>query len=453
MKTADKKIMVVASDRSLCDRIEDLWDHGPISIDCEPNLSYVLSQFERTTYDVLIITSKAFVKDEIEGIELLEVLSVRCPITQVVFLAEPQHIELALSAIQAGGYQYGKFPISDMELKLLIEAAVANQPEMGQNLLLKDGAIDQFPNIVGESDAMMEVFKLIEQAAVTDIPILITGETGTGKDLVAQAIHNKSLRNGGPFVPVHIGALPSELIGSELFGHEKGAFTGAGSRQEGKFEQGNGGTVFLDEIGTIDEKMQISLLRLLEQKRFHRLGGSALIDVDVRLVAATNENLLEMVEQGKFREDLYFRLDVFRISLPPLRERQGDLRLLLDVFVENYATEFQKPKPNVGIEFLQFVEGYEWPGNIRELKHIIQRAVLVCEGKTLLPEHLPPRLRKVEPNSRRVCFDVGTSLDEIEREMILRTLDMTDNNRKEAAELLGISRRSLYNKLNKHDIS
>lgn len=453
MATSEIHIMVIASDRALCDRIEHLWDQGPVVVDCEPSLQHSLSQFEKKTYDVLILTSNVFQLDEIKGVEFLEVLSASCAITQVIFLAEPQHIEMAFEAIQVGGYQYAKFPISDTELKLLIEAALNHRPEMGSNRFLRGEIDNRFPNIVGKSQVMMDVFKQIEQAAGTDIPILITGETGTGKDLVAQAIHNKSQRKEGPFVPVHIGALPSDLIGSELFGYEKGAFTGALDRKEGKFEQGNGGTVFLDEIGTIDEKMQISLLRLLEQKRFHRLGGSTLLDVDVRLVAATNENLTEMVEQGKFREDLYFRLDVFRIALPPLRDRAGDLKLLVDVFVSTFAQEFEKKISGLDPAFLQFIEGYDWPGNIRELKHIVQRAVLVCEGDTLLADHLPPRFRKVEQPQNRVYFDVGTPLDDIEREMIVRTLEMTDNNRKEAAELLGISRRSLYNKLKKHHIS
>lgn len=450
--SASIHMMIVASDRALCDRIASVWRQGSIGLDCEPSLQHVLSRFEKKTYDVLIITSNVFKGHEIEGLEFLELLTARCSVTQIIFLSEPQHIEMALTAIQAGGYQYAKFPISDTELRLLIETAIANRPESGHNLFLKENVSDRFPNIVGQSRTMLDVFKQIEQAAVTDIPILITGETGTGKDLVANAIHNKSKRKDGVFIPVHIGSLPSELVGSELFGHEKGAFTGALSQQKGKFEQGNGGTVFLDEIGTIDEKMQISLLRLLEQKRFHRLGGSSLIDVDVRFVAATNENLLERVEKGCFREDLYYRLDVFRIALPPLRDREGDIKLLLDVFVENYSQEFQKNIRRIDSGFVQMLESYDWPGNIRELQHIVQRSVLVCEKSTLLPEHLPPRFQKSEAIKHRVYFDVGTPLDDVEHEMILRTLDMTQNNRKEAAELLGISRRSLYNKLKKYNI-
>jgi len=447
------QMMVVAPDRALCDRIASFWQQGPIALDCEPSLQHVLGQFEKKTYDVLLVTSNVFKDNEIEGIEFLEVLTARCSVTQIIFLSEPQHIEMAFSAIQAGGYQYAKFPISDTELKLLIETAITNRPEAGRNLLLKETVVDRFPNIVGQSRCMLDVFKQIEQAAVTDIPILITGETGTGKDLVANAIHNKSKRQDGVFIPVHIGSLPSELVGSELFGHEKGAFTGALRQQKGKFEQGDGGTVFLDEIGTIDEKMQISLLRLLEQKRFHRLGGRALIDVDVRFVVATNENLFEKVEAGLFREDLYYRLDVFRIALPPLRDREGDLKVLVDLFVDTYAEEFQKRIRRIDHDFIQLLEAYAWPGNIRELKHIVQRAVLVCEKGSLLPEHLPPRFQKIEEMKHRIYFDVGTPLDDVEHEMILRTLDLTQNNRKEAAKLLGISRRSLYNKLKKYNIT
>ena len=306
--------------------------------------------------------------------------------------------------------------------------------------------------IVGQSPQMQKVYQQIEWAAASDIPVLITGETGTGKDLVAQAIHRCSKRRENPFIPVNMGAIPSELVGSELFGHEKGAFTGAVERYEGKFEQGNGGTVFLDEVGSIDEKVQVSLLRLLEEKSLFRLGGSKHFDIDVRLVAATNANLTEKMQKGLFRQDLYYRLDVFCIHLPPLRERLGDLKLLIESFALRYYCQFQKKILKIAPACYSVLEAYQWPGNIRELKNVIQRAVLVCDESILTLEHLPPRFRENSGVEPTITFEVGTPLGEMERQMILRVLAMTDNNRTRAAEVLGISRRVLYNKLSKHKI-
>jgi transcriptional regulator with PAS, ATPase and Fis domain len=281
---------------------------------------------------------------------------------------------------------------------------------------------------------------------------LILGERGTGKDLVAQAIHQQTKRRNGPYILVNLGALPQELVGSELFGHEKGAFTGALERREGKFEQARDGSILLDEISTIDEKVQVSLLRLIEQKNFQRLGGKRTISTNVRLIAASNQNLAETVEQGMFRKDLYYRLDVFRIMMPALRERAGDVVLLVDEFIRRYNKTFQKNILGISPECISLLESYDWPGNVRELKNVIQRAVLVCEGEVLLTEHMPPRFKPDKTVRPRVTFEVGTALEEVEREMITRALAMTRNNRKRAAELLGISRRALYNKLKKHSI-
>ncbi|MFH1834040.1 MAG: sigma 54-interacting transcriptional regulator, partial [bacterium] len=236
-------------------------------------------------------------------------------------------------------------------------------------------------------------------------------------------------------------------------GHEKGAFTGAVERRAGSFEQANEGTVFLDEIGTIDERVQVSLLRLIEQKKFHRLGGRQLVSCDIRLIAATNADLMELVRDGVFREDLFYRLDVFRITLPPLGDRQGDFPLLIDEFVRRYNEMFEKRVRGIAPECISLLEAHTWPGHVRELKNVIQRAVLVCEGDVIMVNDLPPRFGSGQGRSHpTVAFRVGTTLDEVEREMIVRTLADTDNNRKRAAELLGISRRALYNRLRKHRI-
>ena len=453
MNKAQVHIIIASQDVELVRQMERIFPRRTC-VTWEPNLDRVLGRFEDETFDVLVITGGAFQTGKVDGIELLEVIATQSPVTQILFLAYREDLGIAMSALKAGSYQYARLPVGDEELKLLAQSAMERQPQGGMNRLLKAGKAEApYEEIAGKSEVLQEVYNQIRQAAATDIPVLLQGETGTGKDLVAKAIHRESARSTGPFVPVNLGAVPSELVGSELFGHEKGAFTGALEQRAGKFEMGNHGSVFLDEIGTIDEKVQVSLLRLIEQKKLHRLGGRKLFETDVRLIASTNEELSTLVQLGKFREDLFYRLDVFRISLPPLRQRQGDILLLVEEFLRRYGRSFQKNIHGVSPECAGLLDAYEWPGNIRELKNVIQRAVLVCEGNELGIEHLPPRFRKEEAVRSTVTFEVGTPLHEVEREMVVQALSATRNNRKRAAELLGISRRSLYNKLHKHGIN
>jgi DNA-binding NtrC family response regulator len=447
------RIMAVEKKAHLADRLTHLFAKDPIEVHRESSIDRVIERFESEAYDVLVITSAAFKVGQTDGIELVEVIATNSPVTQIIFLTESEDIQTAMAALKAGTYQYAKLPIEDEELQLLIEAALEKRPLYGTNLFLEAKKHEvKLEQLVGRSKSMQEVYRQIRQAAVTDMPILLEGETGTGKDLAAQAIHEQSERKDGPYVAVNLGALPSELVGSELFGHEKGAFTGATGRREGKFEQAQDGTVFLDEIATIDAKVQISLLRLIEQKTFQRLGGKKTIQTNARLITASNQNLPDLVEQGHFRKDLYFRLDVFRILMPPLRDRAGDVVLLIDEFLKRFNRSFKKNIVGVTPECISLLESYDWPGNVRELKNVIQRAVLVCEGEILLPDHLPPRFRPGKPAPGKVSFEIGTPLQEIEREMIVRVLAAAQNNRKRAADLLGISRRALYNKLKKHSI-
>jgi DNA-binding NtrC family response regulator len=298
------------------------------------------------------------------------------------------------------------------------------------------------------------VIRQIKDAAAVDIPVLITGETGTGKDLVAAAIHRQSRRKEKPYVAVNMGAMAPELIASEVFGHEKGAFTGAADARAGIFEQASGGTVFLDEIATMDEKTQISLLRVLEEKAFRRVGGAKNIGVDVRIIAATNENLESKVAEKRFRDDLFYRLNVFHISVPPLRERVGAVTVLTDHFLTQFAAMYGKQIERVSHETYRMLRRYPWPGNIRELKNVIQTAVLMVDGKELTPEFLPSRIREAAdggaPREDVMCsFQVGVTLDAVEKELIRITLSRVGGNKKLAASILGISRRALYNKINR----
>jgi DNA-binding NtrC family response regulator len=448
-------IRIIAVDKTaqLAQRLSEIFAQDDVEVFRELSIDRVLERFESEPYDVLIITGAAFQEGDIDGIGLLEIIAANSPMTQILFLVEPRDIQTAMSALKAGTYQYAKLPLGDDELRLLVKTAIEKRPLYGTNIFLEAKKHEvKFEKLIGQSKPMQEVYRQIRQAAVTDMPILILGETGTGKDLAAQAIHQQSDRRNGPYIVVNLGALPSELVGSELFGHEKGAFTGALERREGKFEQAKKGSIFLDEISTIDEKVQVSLLRLIEQKKFQRLGGKITISTNARLIAASNQNLADTVERGMFRKDLYYRLDVFRIIIPPLRERAGDIVLLVDEFIRRYNKTFQKNILGISPECISLLESYDWPGNVRELKNVIQRAVLVCEGEVLLTEHMPPRFKPDKAVRPTVTFEVGTTLEEVEREMIIRALAAARNNRKRAAELLGISRRALYNKLQRHNI-
>jgi len=315
----------------------------------------------------------------------------------------------------------------------------------------------EFDGIVAISLPMRSVIQQIIDAAAEDIPVLITGETGTGKDLVAAAIHNRSKRKNAPYLAVNMGAIAPELIATELFGHEKGAYTGAAEAGAGFFERTRGGTLFLDEITTMDEKTQVSLLRVLETKTIRRVRGDRDIKVDIRVIAATNENIEEAVKAGRFREDLYYRLDVFRIHLPALRERHGGVTLLTDHYVARFGEQYKKDIRVVSPETYRLLRRYPWPGNVRELKNVIQRAVLMAKGAELTPNLLPVRIREADDSHASETrtgspIQLGMSLADVEKEFIKMTLFSVSGNKLKAASILRISRRALYNKLKRYDL-
>jgi DNA-binding NtrC family response regulator len=311
--------------------------------------------------------------------------------------------------------------------------------------------------MIGSSRKMRRIFAQIKRVSGLDIPVLIVGESGTGKELVALSIHKRSPRSDYPFIPVNTGAIVKELIESEIFGHEKGAFTGATYQKKGKFEAAKGGTLFLDEISTMDEKTQVSLLRVLETKKFQRVGGSRLIETDVRIIAATNENLRLSIKEGQFREDLFHRLNVFPIKLPPLRNRGDDINLLLDYFLTQYCEEFDKPMPELTPQAMLLLRSYRWPGNVRELENVIMRCVVMLEGDTISPESLPGIIlqdsrEKPEASDRDVVLEVGLTLGEAEKRYITKTLQIVGGNKSKAARILGLSRKAMYNKLKSYGL-
>jgi DNA-binding NtrC family response regulator len=450
--TATARIVCLDRSTGLFRQAQELFRNDKsVVVVYEKSMEKVLELAENEVCDVLLATS-AIVRDGRSAWkEFIEVFGAKSPWTRVIFFISPRELALASKALKAGSYHYAKLPVGDEELRLLIEAAldcrsrVDTQVRSGPSLRAM-----RFEEMVGVSAGMKNVYRMIRQAAATDILVLLTGETGTGKDLAARAIHQLSDRSEKAFFPVHLGALPKELVPGELFGHVKGAFTGAAKARAGSLELADGGTVFLDEISTIDDRVQISLLRLLENKSFCRIGGRRAIKADVRIIAATNEDLHEAVEAGRFREDLYYRLEVFRIHMPPLRERIGDIPLLVQDFLMRYNQIYDKRITGLAPEAMAMLEAYDWPGNVRELKNVIHRAVVVCMGDIVNPEHLSARIKPGRGDKGQVVLKVGASFEEAEVALLRKTLQATGNNRRHAAALLGVSRSTLYNKIKKY---
>jgi two-component system NtrC family response regulator len=350
-------------------------------------------------------------------------------------------------------------PLDESHLVATVSAALRANAQSAMSPAESSSLVPptDFEGLMAISLPMRFVLQQVKETAAVDGPVLITGETGTGKDMVAAAIHRHSKRNDQPYVPVNMGAVAHELIASELFGHEKGAFTGASEAHLGVFEQAQGGSIFLDEITTMDEKTQVSLLRILETKTMRRVGGAKDLVVDARVIAATNENIEESVKRRRFREDLYYRLDVFRIHLPPLRDRPGDVTFLTNHFIAHFGAMYRKSIRRAPAEIYQILRAYPWPGNVRELKNVIQRAVVMAKGAELIPELLPARITEAsgsgsQLNPQQPPIHIGMSLEAVEKEFITMTLDSVAGNKAKAAAILHISRHTLYDKLKKYGV-
>ncbi len=321
-----------------------------------------------------------------------------------------------------------------------------------QELDIKQDQVKLFDGIVGQSRIMEDVYWKIKLAADNDVTVLITGESGTGKELVARSIHTRSQRSSGSFIAVNSGAMVKDLAPSELFGHEKGAFTGATEIQDGVFENAKDGTLFLDEVSSMDYKAQTSILRILENREFRRVGGKKIRKTNARIIAATNKNLRKAIEEGKFRKDLFYRFEVFTINVPPLRKRWKDIPCLVKEFVNIFNAELSKNIKKVSKGAIDMLMKYEWPGNVRELKNVIQRAMLLAKGNVLQTEHLPERLHTADPKKKYLDVEIGMPLYEVEKKYIERTLWWHGGNKAKTAETLKISRRALYNKIEEYNL-
>jgi len=363
-------------------------------------------------------------------------------------------IDTAVEAMRCGAYDYLTKPIDRERFPIVINKALERHALTTENKQLRDRleTRTRFDHMVGESGPMQRVYSLVEMVADSDVTVLLTGESGTGKELISRAIHHKSPRADGPFITMNCGALPDTLFESELFGYEKGAFTGAMATKMGRFELADRGTLLLDEVGELSLKSQVDFLRVLETKEFRRLGGTKLLKVDTRIIAATNRNLEEAVKQGDFREDLYYRLNVVPIRLPPLRDRADDIPLLVDRFLAECATQHHREPKEVSRESMRLLRLYGWPGNIRQLRNLMERLVVTVKDTMIQPEHLPEEIQASKEDARTMVVTLGTSLDQLEREVIQRTLTEITNHREKAAKLLGISLRALHYKIKEYGI-
>ena len=389
-----------------------------------------------------------------DGMGLLSRLLAREPKPVLILLTAYGNIETAVEAMKRGAYDFLAKPVNLDRLELLLRRALAERRLGAENQRLKEQLDSKygFENILGTSPAMQEVFDTIRQAAPTRATVLIQGESGTGKELVARALHQCGPRAQGPFVPVHCAALSPTLLESELFGHEKGAFTGALERRRGRFEMADGGTLFLDEIGEIDASLQVKILRVLEERKFERVGGTETVSVDVRLVAATNRDLKRMVEAGTFREDLFYRLYVVNLTLPPLRARDGDIVLLAQHYLKALAKEHGKKVGGITSEAMDALLAHPWPGNVRELRNVIERMVVLGTGEKLTVRDLPAALRPGAGGRAGAASGGGGALRDAERQLIEEALRRHKGSRTRAAQELGISRRTLHRKLNEYGL-
>ena len=361
--------------------------------------------------------------------------------------------ELAVDAMKRGADDYiakGRLQIDELEMR--IARALKRQNLEVENVSLRQQLDSKFglKNIVGESPAMKEIFEVVQQVAPTRATVLVLGESGTGKELIAKAVHQLSPRAKQPFVTVHCAALAPTLLESELFGHERGAFTGAHERRIGRFEQAQGGTLFLDEIGEIDATVQVKLLRFLGERTFERVGSNKTLTADVRMVAATNKHLEELVKAGRFREDLFFRLRVVEIELPPLRERSGDIPLLAQNFLREFAKENGKPVNDFTVDALEALMNFAWPGNVRELRTAIEHAVVLCRGDRIAVRDLPPSVRGGMAGVTKLLQGKDLTIKDAEKQLIVRALKETDGNRTRAAQKIGMSRRTFHRKLHEY---
>ena len=439
------KIFIVDDELVMRKSLSGWLERDGYEVDTAKSGEEAIEKLKKTRFDLLLVDIKM---EGISGLDVLKHVRENDPDVAVVMITAYGSISTAIEAIKNGAYDYLLKPFDPDELGVLIEKIVEQQAQARENLFLREQYKERtrFESMIGQSKPMQEVFNLIQDVAPMDSTVLITGETGTGKGLAAKAIHTNSPRSNGPFVLVNCGAIPEHLMESELFGHQRGAFTDAKETKKGRLELAHDGTLFLDEIGEISMRMQIDLLRVLEDRVFYRVGGTQPIEADFRVIAATNRNLEAAIKNEIFREDLYYRLNVITFQMPPLRDRKEDIPLLAEHFLRRFSQETNKPVDKISREAIDEMMLYEWPGNVRELENAIERAVVVGKERDVRPEDLPFR-RSDDPN-----FIPQNALKDIEKAHIKKMLDNNQWNIAKSSKILGIDRTTLYNKIKRYNI-
>ena len=436
-------ILIVDDEISVRDSLYNWFIEDGYEVECAEDAKKALSILENNNFDIILADIKM---PGMDGLEMHRRIKVLNNDAIVIIMTAFAAVDTAVQALKDGAYDYVTKPFDPDDLSHLIRNASKQISLSDENLKLKENVVqlENIDDIIGESEAMTKVLKEVETVAQADSTVIITGESGTGKELIARAIHSNSHRKFFPLVSVHCGALTESLLESELFGHEKGAFTGAMYNRKGKFEMADGGTIFLDEIATISTKMQIELLRVLETKSFVRVGGNKEIKSDFRVICATNRDLKQMVKEGNFREDLYYRLNVVNIALPPLRERTNDIIPLVEHFIRKYCASMNKDVIKIDPAALKKLESFEFPGNVRELENMIERAIVIGNGKEIRLKDLPMGKEVTENNVE--------SLDDLEQNHISQILNKYNWNISRSAQALKIDRVTLYNKIKKYNL-
>jgi DNA-binding NtrC family response regulator len=442
----NKVILIVEDDPTVGESLRLLFKKKGYGILLASNGKEALHLFKQKVVD-LVITD--VVMPKMDGIELLEAIKGLRPETEVIVISAQGTIEKAVQAMKLGASDFIEKPINPRVISLLVERALEKQTLILQNRDLRHRLEEKFhfKNIVGRSEKMVKIFELIRHIAPYDSSVLIIGESGTGKELIANAIHYNSPRASMPFIKVSCASLSEGIIESELFGHEKGAFTGAIASRKGRFELAHEGTLFLDEVEDIPPATQIKLLRVLQEGEFERVGGNKTIKVNIRIIAASNRDLQEEVRQGVFREDLYYRLNVVIIKLPPLRDRRDDIPFLVNFFIEKYSQKYHMRVKGISQKAMNLLINYEWTGNVREIENTIESVLVINSPEVIDVQHLPQEIRDFREKPEVIPIKIGTPLEEVEREMLIQTLRAAKGNKRKAAQLLGINVRTIHRKI------
>jgi DNA-binding NtrC family response regulator len=452
-------ILVVDDSNVVRENLSELLTAEGYEVDSCADGKEALQVLQDHIYDV-VLTDLSM--PEVDGMAVLSFLVQHFPETSCIIITGYGTIKTAVDAMRLGAYDYLCKPVETEEILLVIKRALEHQRLWRENIRLKKQLREKFgfDNIIGTSEPMLQVFDLIRKVADTDSTVLIMGESGTGKELVARAIHYHGQRQANPLIPVNCAAIPADLLESELFGHEKGAFTHAIRTRVGRFEQAHGGTIFLDEIGDMSPSLQVKILRVLQDRQFERIGGNRTIKVDIRVIAATNQDLQQLVQAGRFREDLYYRLNVIPIRLPPLRERRSDIPVLVNHFIQEFSHKKKKSVRRVTPEAMRRLTDYDWPGNVRELENLMERLVILSEGEVLdvkdLPEHFQERLSGSiwwQAEIPAGGLPLQKMLSDLERQLIIKALDQAGWVKNQAAQLLQLNRTTLVEKIKKQKIT